>query len=282
MSRRSWIIAALAGALACAGARPLPGSARALRHVEAGGRDLVDEIVALRTRGEVRQPFLLATEAGARPRAVALMFPGGPGVVGLPADVDDLGRGSNFVVRTRDLFRDRDLAVAVLDAPSDRPDGMDDAFRTGREHAQDVAAVVADLKARFPGAKLFLLGTSRGTVSAAHLGRALGREVDGVVLASTVLAGHRRSLSLRGFDFGAIAAPVLFVHHAADGCWACPYAAARELGASYPLVTVKGGRAARTDDCGPLSAHGYYGKEEGTVSAIKGWMLGRPYPDVVE
>ena len=50
---------------------------------------------------------------------------------------------------------------------------MDDGFRNGAEHAQDVAAVVKDLRRRFPAAKLFLVGTSRGTVSAASLGRSL-------------------------------------------------------------------------------------------------------------
>ncbi len=278
------VAAALAAALgACAGVRPLPGSERAVRRVEIGqAAEGIDEIVAPRTRGDVRQPFLLATVAGARPRAVALMFPGGPGVVDLPADVDRLERGSYFFLRARDLFRDREVAVAILDAPTDHADGMYDDFRTGREHVEDVAAVLKELRARFPGAKVFLVGTSRGTVSVAHLGRALGTAVDGVVLASTVLSGHARSLSLRGFDFGAIAAPILFVHHAADGCWACPYAPAAELGASYPLVTVRGGLAARSEDCGPLSAHGYYGKEAETVAAIKSWMLGRPYPRLVE
>lgn len=260
----------------------MPGSVSAVRRSASDGVERVDEIVTLRTRGEVRQPILLATQGGARPRAVAIMFPGGPGVVGLPADVNELGRGTNFAVRTRDLFPDREVAVAIVDVPSDRRGGMDDAFRTGPDHLRDVAAVVEELKGRFPAAKIFLVGTSRGTVSASYVGRELGSRIDGIVLASTVLAGHSRSLSLRDFDFGAVAAPILFVHHAADGCWACPYAAARELGRRYPLVTVHGGRVARTDDCGPLSAHGYFGKEAETVSAIKSWMLGRPFPTSVE
>ena len=277
------LLAAVCGALAaCASTRPLPGSVRAVRHLVTAGGDRVDEIVTVRTRGEVRQAFLLATEAGARPSVVALMFPGGPGVVGLPADVDELARGDMFIMRTRDQFRDPEVAVAILDVPSDHRSGMDDDFRTGREHEQDVTAVLDELKRRFPDAKVFLVGTSRGTVSAAFLGRTLGPRLGGVVLASTVLAGHRRSLSLRDYDFGAIRVPLLFVHHASDGCWVCPYAAAREIGASYPLITVNGGWAAQSDECEPLSAHGYYGKEAETVAAIKSWMLGRSYPATIE
>jgi pimeloyl-ACP methyl ester carboxylesterase len=276
-------VAAIAGALmACAGHRPAPGSVASLRHVHAGGAHRVDEIVTLETRGHVRQPFLLATEAGAPPEVVALVFPGGRGVVGLPADVNKLTRGSMFFVRTRELFRDREAALAILDAPSDRPGGMDDEFRSGGEHLQDVTAVLEELRRRFPMARLFLVGTSRGTVSVVHLGRALGQAVDGVVLASTVFTAGYGGMGLRDFEFEAIAAPILFLHHAADLCPLCPYGRARELGEAYPLITVTGGDAARSDECGPLSAHGFHGKEAATIAAVKLWMLGRPYPRLVE
>jgi len=140
------------------------------------------------------------------------------------------------------------------------------------------------LKARFPGAKIFLVGTSRGTLSAAYLGRSLGASVDGVVLTSSVLQGTRRgmNLSLSGFDFAAIKAPLLFVHHAEDACKSCPYGDAHRLGRTYPLVTVKGGKPAESGECEPLSAHGYFGKEEETVNAIKNWILGKPYTRTVE
>jgi hypothetical protein len=31
-----------------------------------------------------------------------------------------------------------------------------------------------------------------------------------------------------------------------------------------------------------MSAHGYLGMEAPTIAAIKDWMLGRPYPAIVE
>jgi len=282
MKRLSLATALASSALAaCAAPPPVPGSVSAVRHRSTGSDDLVDEIVTLETRPGVRQSFLLATEGGVRPEVVVLMFPGGPGVVGLPADVNHMARGPVFVLRALDRFRDREVGLAIVDAPSDQRDGMEDGFRSGRQHAQDIAGVVDYLERRFPSSRLFLLGTSRGTVSAAHLGRALGTRIDGVVLASTVFSGTRRYMGLRDFDFRSIAAPLLFVHHAQDKCFLCPYAAARELGEKYPLITVQGGRVAESDECGPLSAHGYYGREAETVAAIKDWMLGRPYPSVV-
>jgi len=161
---------------------------------------------------------------------------------------------------------------------------MDDGFRTGRAHVADLAAVVKDLKQRFPGAKVFLVGTSRGTLSAAYVGRALNNAVDGVVLTSTVFYGGRRlgGVGLAGFDFTEIKAPLLIVHHRHDGCRACPYGPAENLGRTYPLITVTGGKPAESDPCEPFAAHGYFGKEAETVAAIGSWMLGRPFPRTIE
>jgi hypothetical protein len=123
---------------------------------------------------------------------------------------------------------------------------------------------------------------TRGDSTQSYAGRALGGTVDGVVLTSTVLFSGRRGMSLSGFDFGAIKAPPLFVHHAQDACRVCPYNAAEYLGRTYPLITVRGGKPAESEECEPLSAHGYYGKEAETVSAIKSWILGQPFPKLVE
>ena len=59
---------------------------------------------------------------------------------------------------------------------------MDDWFRLGDKHASDIAAVVAELKKRFDNVPVFLVGTSRGTISAANGARAPGNNIAGVVL----------------------------------------------------------------------------------------------------
>jgi predicted acylesterase/phospholipase RssA len=45
---------------------------------------------------------------------------------------------------------------------------MDDAFRMGKSHGEDVAKVLQALEARAP-APVYLAGTSRGTLSAASV-----------------------------------------------------------------------------------------------------------------
>jgi pimeloyl-ACP methyl ester carboxylesterase len=159
---------------------------------------------------------------------------------------------------------------------------MDDGFRTSRAHVEDVAAVVKDLRNRFPGAKIFLIGTSRGTLSAAYVGRSLGEGVNGVILTSSVFYGGRGGIGLSGFDFGAIKAPLLFVHHVSDACRSCPYRDAASLGRSFALVSVSGGKPAESDPCEPFAPHGYFGREAETVKAMKDWMLGRPFPKAID
>ena len=234
----------------------------------------------LPTRGGVTQSYLLSAPVAGKARAVAVLFPGGAGTTHLEREAGrkELERG-NFLVRTRRLFAGHGIAAAVMDAPSDRPRGMDDEFRLGEAHAQDIARVAADLGSRFPGLPLFLVGTSRGTISAAAAGARLGKAADGIVLTATVFLANRRGQpGLSGFDFSSIPVPLLFVHHVDDACNVTPYSAAKRLADRYPLVSVSGGQPAQSAPCEAMSAHGFLGKEAGTVGAIANWMLKQPYP----
>lgn len=243
-----------------------------------------EEIVTVSGRKGETQSYLLMHNASP-PKAAAVLFPGGEGLMRLHNEGGSVkfSQGRNFLIRTRGMLRDAEVAVAIMDSPSDQQRaGMDDGFRTGRAHVEDIAAVVKDLRARFPGAKIFLIGTSRGTLSAAYVGRSLGTGVDGVILTSSVFYGGRSGIGLSGFDFSAIKAPLLFVHHVHDACRSCPYRDAESLSRSFPLISVSGGKPAESDPCEPLAAHGYFGKEQETVKAMKGWMLGRPFPKMVD
>ncbi len=239
-----------------------------------------EEIVTLATRDGVTQSFLLVAPAQAKPAAVAVLFPGSGGNIRLRSEGGQIKFGAgNFLVRSRMMFAGGDVAVAVVDAPSDESRGMDDRFRLGDNHARDIAAVVADLKKRYDSIPVFLVGTSRGSISAAATGAALGKSVDGVVLTSTVYLAARGGPGLSGFDFARISAPVLIVHHAEDSCSVTPMREARKTAESrnYPLISVSGGKPATSDACEAFSAHGYLGKEPETVEAIVNWMLKKPY-----
>ena len=238
-----------------------------------------EDIVTLPTRAGITQSYLLSAPDKGSARAVAVLFAGGPGKVDLERETarTTFDRG-NFLVRTRHLFGRNGIAVAVVDSPSDQPQGMDDAFRLGAEHGEDIGKVVGDLKTRFPGQRVYLVGTSRGTVSAASIGRRAGKTVDGVVLTATLFLATKKQPGLSGFDFSSIPSPLLFVHHVDDACPYTPHSSARRLADRYPLITVAGGPPPQSKPCEALSPHGFLGKEAEAVSAIAKWMLREPHP----
>jgi hypothetical protein len=243
------------------------------------GASSAEDIVTLSTRGGVTQSYLLSSPPVGKARAVAVLFPGGAGKVELEREAARvlLDRG-NFLVRSRRLFTGSGVATAVMDAPSDRPRGMEDEFRLGSAHAEDIERVVSDLRSRFPGLPVFLVGTSRGAISAAAAGSRLGKAVDGVALTATPFLASRRQPGLSGFDFSSIPVPLLFVHHVDDGCDVTPYSAAKRLADRYQVVSVSGGLPPQSKPCDAMSAHGFFGREADTVEAIAKWMLKQPYP----
>jgi predicted esterase len=233
-----------------------------------------EEVITLNTRENVTQSYLLAYNKEEAYQSVAILFPGGAGYIALRPGQDV--HSTNFVVRTREMFVSGGVVAAVVDGPSDA-NRMSDGFRMSSEHAADIGFVVKDLRRRFPQAKIFLVGTSRGTVSAAYVGLALGGAIDGVVLTSTVFNASRAGGGVSGVEFSNFKVPLLFVHHREDGCNVCPYSGAERLAGRFPLISVSGGLPPQTGPCDPLSAHGYFGKEAETVAAITQWIARKPY-----
>jgi len=238
------------------------------------------EVVDLKTRPGVSQRILVL---GPRtPAASVLLFAGGSGKV-IIRDSGDLKYQTNFLVRSRHLFADAGLAVAVIDAPSDRNSGhgLND-FRTSPEHRTDVRAVIAYMRKRF-GAPVWLVGTSRGTVSAAA-GALLDRGdgPDGVVLtASVTRASSRRPVNLDDVDLGQIRVPVLVVHHKDDECQVTPFEGALELmerltaAPNKELIAFEGGAPGDDNPCRAMSHHGFLGIEDRVVRAIAEWIKAR-------
>jgi hypothetical protein len=242
------------------------------------------ELVSLDTRPGVVQSYFLA-RIPKSPRAVALLFPGGGGYIRLRTEAGQIKFAmGNFLVRARGQFVRHGVVAAILEAPSDAQSGwgMTDEFRSSEEHRTDVRAVLTHLGHRVPDVPLFLVGTSRGSVSAARLGTRLEPGIAGIVLTSTMYraAGPRSrepGPGLSQFDFASLKAPVLLVHHHDDGCAASPYVDAYLLARQFPLVTVRGGLPPTSAACEPMSPHGFLGREAETIEAIVNWMLKRPY-----
>lgn len=236
------------------------------------------ELIRLNPRPGVEQRYALFRDS-ATARAVAVLLTGGDGILNMESQGEQIRwrrEGNSFVtIKAKDIFRDFDTAVAVVDAPSDwRGFGHPHEYRVVQNHVVDVGAIVKDVQSRIPNARIFLIGTSSGTVSAAYVGRALGSTIDGVVLSSTITQSR---MSLSGFDYSAIKVPLLFVHQVNDPCQYTPYWGIKNQEERYPFIKVTGGDATRDNGCGPNGPHGFLGREYEVVREIKNWMYGRPY-----
>ena len=237
------------------------------------------KVVDIPTRPGVTQRLLVV--APPEPKAAVVLIPGGHGGLQVfPNGSMKWGEG-NFLVRTRQLFVDQGLLVAVVDAPSDRqsPPYLG-GFRQTPEHVADLKAVIAWLRdsGKVP---VWLVGTSRGTQSAAYVATELsGTEgPDGVVLSSTILT-ENKGRPVPAMPLGKIRVPVLVVHHEQDGCSLCAFSEVPKLMAKLTnsprsqLLSFKGGES-KGDPCEAFAYHGFNGLESEVVRQIAAWVLAK-------
>lgn len=230
-------------------------------------------LVKVSRRVGATQGFLLIVPE--RIQASVVLFAGGHGRLA----IDDYGTihklGGNFLVRSRDYFAREGMMVAVVDTPSDRRTLHN--FRTSLAHALDIKGVIAYLRQK-KDVPVWLVGTSRGTVSAANAATRLHEGgPDGIVLTSTVFEPSRRP-SVYNTDLNAIDVPVLLAHHKHDGCKVTPYSGTSPFMNSVPnaakveLITFEGQIGNAGNPCGGKSAHGFLGEERIVVKAIADWI----------
>ena len=206
--------------------------------------------------------------------ATVVLLPGGAG--GLGQLVGGKPSSMNFLVRSRDEFAAQGFNVAIVGRPSDRED-LDTGYRAGAEHVSDLRTVVDALKQR-ASLPFWLIGTSRGTVSATAAAIGFGNErLAGIVLTSSVTnMKHAGAVPSQKLD--AIHIPVLVMHHERDACRACrPHETAwimRGLSNApvKKLLLVSDGANPSGDPCEPLHWHGYIGMEKQAVELIAGWI----------
>jgi acetyl esterase/lipase len=161
-------------------------------YVSAVSAQVTQRVVDIPTRPGVTQRIVLLSPD--KPTSAVILFAGGHGGLRITANGSFNWGEGNFLVRTRDRFAAQGLLVAVVDAPSDRqnPPYLS-GFRQTPEHVADIKAVIAWLKqqAKVP---VWLVGTSRGTQSAAFAATQLpvaDGGPDGLVLTSTMLSDNK-------------------------------------------------------------------------------------------
>ncbi len=254
------------------------------------------EVVTIATHGRTTTRYALA-HPGIAPSQdlsiVLVLLAGGGGHL----DLDDKGCPRalvrNFVARSLPHFHAAGFITVLPDAPSDHPgeEGLA-GFRGSAQHADDLGKLIADARARTK-APVWIVGTSRGTISAVNAAaRLTGPSApDGVVLTSAITSGgnsrKRPWVSQTVFDLRleTIRIPVLIVGHAADQCIRTPATLMGRIGAKInasrkQTVTVSGGPgvpAPGVDDCEGRSPHGFLEQEAEVVAGIARFIRGGSY-----
>jgi pimeloyl-ACP methyl ester carboxylesterase len=226
-------------------------------------------------------PFAVSPPASPAKGVALVLLAGGHGHVALDESGCPAQLKGNSLVRARPLLQARGYEVVTLDAPADRQgeDGLA-GFRVEPAHAEDVGRVVRWLRER--GARqVWLLGTSRGSISVVNAGARLSGEAapDGLVISSVLSAGiavARKPWAAHNvFDLPLerIRQPVLVLGHTDDTCPRSPPAnqdrVVQRLGASARAQLISGGRGPvqGPDACEGRSPHGFWGQDAEMVEA---------------
>ncbi len=225
--------------------------------------------IPLQGGGHQRVLYLPATSPA---RGAIVMFPGGAGTIGIKKD-GDMDHGDNFLVRTRDVWREKGYAVIIVDAV-DR-DSMRGVRSTPAYAA--IAREIIDYAHEQSKLPVFAMGTSQGSIAAMNAAATDGRALAGVILMESVsvLGGSHETV----FDSHPerVDIPALVVANADDQCKVAPPNKADDIAramshAQTTVLRVAGGTQRSHDECGSLTPHGYYGIERSVVDKIAQWM----------
>lgn len=237
----------------------------------------------------------IAEPASGAPSAILVLLAGGGGFV----DLDERGCAraltGNSLIRSIPAFRAGGVATALVDAPADHQgrEGLG-GFRIDPRHAAALGALIAQLRGRY-GAPVWIVGTSRGAISAANAAsRLIGPEApDGVVLTSPVTVGSKGNMawviqSVFDLPLDRIRQPLLLVGHAGDRCLRSPadklpaIAAAAAASRRQQTVIVTGGPGSRhpagsIEACEGREPHGFAEQEADVAAGILRFVHGGAY-----
>jgi len=193
---------------------------------------------------------------------------------------------NNFLTRSRWLFGEYNFIVITLDAASDyllMPPNYLQGNRGDPQHVSDIEQVITFARATYAGLPVWVVGTSRGTGGAFVAASAPPPAgPDGLVFTSAI---NESTLpldpdSLFSASLSSIVVPVLLVSDEGNTCantLPSGDAAVKKALSSSPVVEIRNVSASTllplTDNCEPLSSHGYFGREDHAVQLIAEWII---------
>ena len=223
------------------------------------------------TRTDVKTTLFWESVEGAK--ATVFLFPGGGG--GFGKIEDGKPSSNNFLVRSAAYFTANGFNVAIFGRPSDSED-LDYADRISDTHMADVRKVLDFVKTQ-SAAPVWIVGTSRGTISATATAIYAQGDIAGLVLTSSVVS-YKKPGAVPKQDLAAVTVPVLVFHHSKDACVHCrpdevPTAFKGFRNAPVKkLIFVDGGANPTGDVCAEQHWQGFVGLERESVNTISDWI----------
>lgn len=206
-------------------------------------------------------------------KATVLLFPGGGG--GFGKVEDGKATGNNFLVRSNPYFLANGFNVAIFGRPNDSAE-LEYVDRTSDAHMADVQKVLAFIKTK-ADLPVWVVGTSRGTISATATAIHVQNEIAGLVLTSSVV-NNKKPGAIPKQELADIRVPVLVLHHTKDACPLCqPQEVPNILRGlkNAPIkkeIMVSEGDNPTGDPCAALHWHGFIGMEKEAVDTIGRWI----------
>jgi len=240
----------------------------AIMAIEVRSEETFAEIDLL--RGGAKLPVYVMSN----PSAVAtlILLPGGDASIGEIKQGKPASLG--FLSRSRDWFYEDNFNIMIVYRASDL-NALDYKYRVS-EHIKEIAKAIDFAKQKF-GKPVWLVGTSRGSVSGTAAAIALGEGlVQGLVLTSSVTS--KKWGAIKTQNISSLKMPVLVVHHKNDACDICSPKEASEITDRLSLSPVKkfilieGGSNPKGDPCAGLHWHGFINYEKATVKIITNWI----------
>jgi len=245
------------------------------------------ELVVLDTARRSHLPVSFKSPDGVQKPVTLVLMAGGSGNVRLGNDGCARDLKGNSLVRSVGRFVAAGFATAVVDAPSDwaGSEGLG-GFRIEPRHADDIGVVIAAARERYKG-PVWVVGTSRGSISAANAAARLTGVAapDGAIITAVLSVGTDNArlewVKQTVFDLplDSIRVPILLMGQEHDLCMRSPPAKMEQVASKIPgdrkkVLIVKGGptnSAGKMPDlgsCAGKSAHGFIGQEEEMVDAM--------------
>jgi hypothetical protein len=261
-------------------------------------QDIVkNELIELETRkyplATITQKFILIKPTD--PVASVVLFEGGMGDIGLTKSFGAPFPKYNkegFLARNRELIARHGIMVALLDSPSDLPDGYYQVDRIGEKHREDMKAVISYLK-KEADVPIWGMSMSNSTLSATSLAINFNDDVVGIVCASARIKFPykwkpiRKVLPNGVLDVAKdIKIPTLFVHHENDKCKNTPLRLVNTMKSkmvncpNVELLVFSGGKPPASQSCYPLSQHGFYGIEDLVIENVAGFIKENSYQNL--